>query len=69
MITFRSEPTTANGIMLCINPSLHLRLPAKLCTYPDALVQLDLLIIVLFRIKGIETDVVVLELSSDLLRR
>ena len=35
-------------------------------TYPDALIQLDLLFVVLFGIEGIETDVVVVKLSPNL---
>ena len=35
-------------------------------TYPDALVELDFLLIVLLRVEGVEADVVVNQLFPDL---
>lgn len=66
MMTVRSEPTTAKGIMLCIY-SQNVRVsPTTMFTYPDALVELDFLLIVLLRVEGVEADVVVNQLFPDL---
>ncbi len=66
MITVRSEPTTANGIMLCgklINFEIQEGMSEA---YPDSLVELNLLFVVLLRVEGIQADVVVNQLFPNL---
>ena len=52
--------------MLCIYGQNVRVSPTKKFTYPDALVELDLLLIVLLRVEGVEADVVVNQLFPDL---
>ena len=67
MITVRSEPTTAKGIMFWREMSTKLKVVTA-ATYPDALVQLDLLLVVLLSVEGVQADAVVHELLPNLYR-
>lgn len=57
MITLLSDPTTANGIMFCTPVKAHKTLTARTTeTYPNVLVELHLLFIILISVEWIETD-------------
>jgi hypothetical protein len=68
MITLFSEPTTAKGIICCdgheqaeLQQSI-----AKTQAYPNRLVQVNLLLVILIGIEGIQTNVVVDQLFPNL---
>ena len=67
MITFLSDPTTANGIMFCAPVQVHKVLTIGTSeTYPNALIELHFLFIILIGIEWIETDAMMEELCPDL---
>jgi hypothetical protein len=70
--TERSEPTTANGIMdfraqmvLVLTQMVSGR-TVSIATHSDPLVESDFIVIVLFRINGIQPDLIILQLCSNL---
>ena len=66
MITLRSEPTTAKGIIFYPRDKRTMAGHPKVSTYPDALVELNLLLVILIRVEGVEADIVVVHLCPNL---
>lgn len=68
MITLRSEPTTAKGIMSCegFRVSLWCIFRGRRSDYPDRLVQLSLLLVSLFRIERIHLQPMELQFLPNL---
>ena len=66
IVTVRSEPTTAKGIIACNTSPQSRGLSAVFFTHPDLGVDLNFLIVGLLGVEGVQADVVVNKFGANL---